>query len=110
MISCAADLPACPFEGRTQGNQGADEDVCRPQQRNNHRPIVFGRPKLTNEVQHLYKVLLWEKDTINLPLKSGVKLPALGQLYRIGDGSVGKYGCLHVRDLEDLEGLGTEVL
>jgi hypothetical protein len=34
-----------------------------------------GFPNFTNEVQHLYKVLLWEKDTINLPLKSGVKLP-----------------------------------
>ena len=26
MISCAADPPVCPFEGRTHGNQGADED------------------------------------------------------------------------------------
>ena len=24
-------LPVCAFEGRSQGNQGADEDVCRPQ-------------------------------------------------------------------------------
>lgn len=39
-----------------------------------------------------------------------IQLPALGQLYRIGDGSVGEYGRLHVRDLKDLEGLGTEVL
>ena len=29
MILCAADLPVCPFEGRIQCNQGADEDVCR---------------------------------------------------------------------------------
>jgi hypothetical protein len=34
-----------------------------------------GSPKFTNEVQHLYKVLLWDKDTINLTLKSGAKLP-----------------------------------
>ena len=33
-----------------------------------------GFPRLTNEVQHLYKVLLWDKDTISLPLKSGGRL------------------------------------
>ncbi len=43
-ILCAADLPVCPFEGPIQGSQGADEDVCRPQQRNNHYPVVFGKP------------------------------------------------------------------
>ena len=40
MILCAADLPVCPFEGRILSKQGADEDVCRPQQRNNHHPVV----------------------------------------------------------------------
>ncbi len=45
MILCAADLPVCPFEGRIQGNQGADEDVCRPQQRNNHHPVVFWKAR-----------------------------------------------------------------
>ncbi len=34
-----------------------------------------GYPKLTNEVQHLSKVLLWENITIKSTLKSGVKLP-----------------------------------
>jgi hypothetical protein len=27
---CAADLPVCPFEGRTQSNQGADEEKLSP--------------------------------------------------------------------------------
>jgi len=45
MILCAADLPVCPFEGRIQGNQGADEDVCRPQQRNNHHPVVLWKAR-----------------------------------------------------------------
>ncbi len=26
VVLCAADLPVCPFEGRIQGNQGADEE------------------------------------------------------------------------------------
>ncbi len=37
--------------------------------------IERGVPKLTNEVQHLYKVLLWERDTSNWTLKSGVRYP-----------------------------------
>ncbi|PKK82400.1 MAG: hypothetical protein CVT49_13765, partial [candidate division Zixibacteria bacterium HGW-Zixibacteria-1] len=32
-----------------------------------------GFPKFTNEVQHLYKVLLWDKSTNNLRLKNGAK-------------------------------------
>ena len=35
----------------------------------------LGGPKLTNEVQHLVKVLSWEKDMDMSPLKRGVKLP-----------------------------------
>ena len=34
-----------------------------------------GFPKFTNEVQHLYKVLLWEADITRSPLKSGVRWP-----------------------------------
>jgi hypothetical protein len=41
MILCAVDLPVCPFEERIQGNQGADEDVCRPQQSARHWDAPF---------------------------------------------------------------------
>ena len=34
-----------------------------------------GFPRLTNEVQHLVRVLPWEIDTVTSPLKSGVRLP-----------------------------------
>ena len=34
-----------------------------------------GFPKLTNEVQHLVKVLSWESVMVMSPLKSGVSLP-----------------------------------
>ena len=34
-----------------------------------------GFPKLTNEVQHLVKVLSWESIMSMSPLKSGVRLP-----------------------------------
>ena len=40
-----------------------------------HKPHTPGCPKLTNEVQHLVKVLSWEKDMDMSPLKRGVKLP-----------------------------------
>ena len=39
------------------------------------RKSASGFPKLTNEVQHLVKVLSWEFDTSMSPLKNGVKWP-----------------------------------
>ena len=48
-------------------------DVIRHPAGGGWRP---GFPKLTNEVQHLVKVLSWESITDMSPLKKGVQLPA----------------------------------
>ena len=43
--------------------------------RGHPHPTGDGFPRLTNEVQHLVRVLPWEIDIVTSPLKSGVRLP-----------------------------------
>ena len=47
----------------------------RPHRRGHSLLRDVRRPRLTNEVQHLVRVLPWEIDIVTSPLKSGVRLP-----------------------------------
>ena len=59
--NCSRRAGGCRHAGRAPASSGRRGPGC---------------PKLTNEVQHLVKVLSWENVMARSPLKSGVRLPA----------------------------------